>query len=106
MASDAVLVMTTIDSKSKAEHLAELLVSEALCACAQISEKMNSIYIWQGKLQNEQEYLISFKTVSQKAEVLMEAIRANHPYDTPEIITVNLDRIDSKYLKWMQSLID
>ena len=87
MSSSAVLVLTTVDSRSKAEHISELMVSDGLCACAQISERITSVYIWKGKIQNEQEYLISFKTVSSKTESLMTAIKTNHPYETPEWVT-------------------
>ena len=106
MTNQAALVMTTIDSRSKAEHLSELMVSDGLCACAQISDKISSIFIWKGKIQNEQEYLISFKTLSGKVDMLMEAIRSSHPYETPEIIALSIDRVDEDYLQWMESVLD
>ena len=105
MDTEAIMVMTSIDSREKAERLAELMLSADLSACVQISSKVRSYYEWQGKLEAADEFVVSFKTLKSKSNDLIQAIRENHEYEVPEIIAVDLDRVDGSYLTWMQSVL-
>jgi periplasmic divalent cation tolerance protein len=45
--------------------------------------------------------LILFKTEHSKLNALEQFILKNHPYDTPEILTVNLSAGTERYLQWL-----
>lgn len=42
------------------------------------------------------------KTTSERVEKLVNFIRKQHPYDTPEIIVQDVEMVDDKYLQWVQ----
>ena len=78
--------MTTTDSQATAQALAKNLLKQKLVACVNIINQMNSMYHWQGKIVEEQEFLLLMKTSSQKIVELQDTLIKLHPYDVPEFI--------------------
>ena len=98
------IVITTIDSKTKADTLAEAILNKKLAACIQISE-IESRYFWDGKLEQSSEYKLEIKTKQEKLAKLKEFIKSNHTYDTPEIIAVPIIDGNREYFEWVDSFV-
>ncbi len=98
---NAIVVLTTTETPSQAEQLAQLLVEAELAACVQILPPMTSIYRWQGKVERATETLLLIKTLQEKYSALEAAIKANHPYQTPEIIALPVEAGSEAYLDWL-----
>ena len=92
-----------MSSDSEAEVLAERIVSAKLAACVQILPQMRSVYIWEGKLQKEDEHLLVIKTLPEKFDELSAFITLNHPYDVPEIVAMDAEKVSAPYLEWLTS---
>ncbi len=99
------IVFTTALS-TEAEGLAEAIVESGLAACVQILPPMTSVYVWEGKVQKEQENLMLIKTLPEKYDELERFITENHSYDVPEIVAVEAARVSGPYLAWMQAVMD
>jgi len=97
-----VIILTSIDDRTKAESMAQALVEQQLAACVQISAQGTSIYQWQGKVCQEKEYYLSIKTDEAHQAGVTAWLEANHPYDTPEIITLNV-KASTQYEHWLQN---
>ena len=82
------ITYVSINDSEKAESLARLLVEAKLAACIQIVPQITSIYMWQGKLEKEQELLMVIKSRDSKLADMSKVILAHHPYDTPEVVSV------------------
>lgn len=95
------LVMTTIGTQEQAQTLAEQLVNANLCACVNILPKMQSIYRWHGKLERGDEHLLLIKTRQERVDDVINTIKANHPYELPEIIAVPITYGYEPYLTWI-----
>jgi len=91
---------TTIDSKAAAESLARGIVEQRLATCVQIDGPVQSIYQWQGSLQSEQEWRLMIKFTVKQQDSLEMFIKGNHPYDVPEWVSVQVDRVMHDYLTW------
>ena len=96
------IVLTSLDDIAKAEHIAQTLVEQKLAACVQISAQGTSVYQWQGKLYKDKEYYLSIKTDEAHQDKVIAWLEANHPYDTPEIISFNA-KASTEYQHWLQS---
>jgi periplasmic divalent cation tolerance protein len=72
-----------------------------LAACVQV-QAITSYYWWDGKINDDAEQLLLFKTTKEKYSALEQAIVKAHPYDTPEILQVPVEAGYSKYLAWME----
>ncbi len=99
--SDAITVMTTLDKPEDADGLARLLVERRLAACTQTLGPITSTYRWEGRIEVTQEWLMLIKTTPAQWPALEEAIRQNHPYETPEILALPIAAGSGPYLQWL-----
>jgi periplasmic divalent cation tolerance protein len=96
-----VQVFTTTDSKENAQDIARILVERRLAGCVQIIGPISSVYQWKGKVENDEEWLCIIKSEQRCFEEIREAIKANHPYETPEIIATAVVAGSNGYLRWL-----
>ncbi|RTL55332.1 MAG: divalent-cation tolerance protein CutA [Bradyrhizobiaceae bacterium] len=99
--SGACIVMTTVSGEQQAKAIATAVIEARLAACAQ-TMPIASCYWWDGKVVDDAELLILFKTAADKYPALETKILELHPYDTPEIIRLPVDGGFGKYLAWIE----
>ncbi len=97
-----VVVLVTASSEEEAVSLANLVVETKLAACATVIPHVRSIYRWEGKIHDEQESVIVFKTASRVFSALEEAIKRHHSYSVPEIIALPIVLGSQPYLDWLR----
>jgi periplasmic divalent cation tolerance protein len=95
------LVITNVPDRAAADKLADALVADGLAACVNILSPCRSVYRWKGDVQHDEEFPLFIKTTRERYAALEQAIRANHPYELPEIIAVPVERGLSAYLDWV-----
>jgi len=94
------LIITTYPDQMIAEKIAKDSVKAKLAACANIT-KVRSIYVWKGKIEDMDEFLVLFKTKEEGVNKLKDFIKKNHPYEVPEIVEIAPDYVDPNYLLWL-----
>ena len=95
-----VLIISTYPNKKLILKIANDLVKTKIIACANIS-KIDSVYSWNGKIQNSSEYIVIFKTMTKNKNKLKKIIAETHPYDVPEIAEIDVTSINKSYLNWL-----
>ena len=80
------IIYSTTDTFETARTIARFLVKEKLVACVHIIPKIESIYRWQGEIEETNEYVLLAKTSERNVQKTMQKIRSLHPYKVPEII--------------------
>ena len=98
---NTLLVLTNLPDRATAETLAARLVEDRLAACVNILHPCHSIYRWQGEVETADEVPLLIKTTEARYPALEEAIRARHPYETPEIIAIPVLLGLPDYLAWV-----
>ncbi|MEZ5541475.1 MAG: divalent-cation tolerance protein CutA [Pseudomonadota bacterium] len=98
----ACIALCTVPDTDHADRIAGILVEERLAACVNIIPGLVSVYRWQDGLQRDAEALLLIKTVPDAFPRLQERIRALHPYELPEIISVPIQTGQAEYLQWLQ----
>jgi len=101
--ANTIIVQTTIDSRDGAHRIGQALVERRLAACAQISGPIASTYWWQGQMEHAEEWVCAVKTTQELYEPLERAIRALHPYETPEIVATPIIAGSQSYLAWIEA---
>jgi periplasmic divalent cation tolerance protein len=96
------IVLTTVSDEPQAEKLATAIVELRLAACVQILPRMTSVYVWQGNIEREGEHLLLIKTLAEKYDELEAFIKANHAYETPEIVAIDAERVEQNYAGWLK----
>jgi periplasmic divalent cation tolerance protein len=95
------IVLTTASSRDEAKRIAKALVEGRLAACVNLVGGVESIYRWQGKVEEAAEVLLLIKTNVEKLEALKTAVRRLHSYDVPEFLIFEVNGGSAAYLKWL-----
>jgi periplasmic divalent cation tolerance protein len=99
--SDVVVALTTVPADLDATALAQELVGGGLAACVNILPGVVSVYTWKGVPQVDREQQLIIKTTSEMVDALWEALKARHPYETPEFLVVPVVDGSEDYLDWV-----
>ena len=101
MSEEVLLVFSTFPDVETARRISRQLVEERCAACANILPQIESIYWWEGKVENGNEALVLFKTSADRYAALQTTLRQLHPYEVPEIIALPLGAGLPEYLTWV-----
>jgi len=99
--TDKVVVLVTAGSLREARRIARHLVEARLAACVNVSAPVESVFRWQGRIENGRERLLVIKTARELFPALQRAIRHLHSYTTPEIICLPIIDGAADYLEWL-----
>ncbi|BET27301.1 periplasmic divalent cation tolerance protein [Limnobacter thiooxidans] len=103
MNTNCFVAYTTVDSKTKATNLARQLVESGGIACASIVGPIESVYFWQGQLEQTPEWMLMMKCSEKQVEKLKAVIVELHEYDLPELIVLPIVDGHLPYLNWIAS---
>ncbi len=95
------MVMSNAPDMATASTLARLLVDAKLAACVNVLPGVQSVYRWQGKVEQASEVTLLMKTTRRQYSPLQQALVAAHPYDLPEVIAWPLSEGYAPYLHWI-----
>jgi periplasmic divalent cation tolerance protein len=96
-----VLIISTFPSEESIASISkDLIVSKKLCACVSLT-KVRSIYYWNNKLEDQEEFIVFFKTTKLCAKRLKDEIKKLHSYEVPEILELKMDDVSRDYLSWL-----
>ncbi|TRW48523.1 divalent-cation tolerance protein CutA [Aliidiomarina halalkaliphila] len=95
------MVFCTVPDIETARDLASRLVKEKLVACVNIQPGIESVYEWQGNIEQSNEVMLILKTTDERYQALEQQLQEWHPYDTPEILAVPVAKGLSDYIQWV-----
>lgn len=101
----AILVMTTCAAVDAA-RLADGMVGAGLAACVNQIPGVTSTYHWQGELHHDAETLLLIKTQRARWPELERWITAEHRYEVPELIVLDITTGLPAYLQWLAEQAD
>lgn len=94
-------IQWTSDSMSEAKEIAKTLVKKKWVACANILPHVDSFYLWDGKLQEDKEVKVFFKTKDAYFAKVRDYIMEHASYDVPEISKIAISDANPDYIAWM-----
>lgn len=101
MSDEIRVVFSTFPDAIAARRAAEQLVVEGFAACANIVPAIESIFPWQGKIEQANEVLVIFKIAAEAFERFAAKLKSLHPYDVPEIVALSVNAGWPDYLRWV-----
>ncbi len=99
-----IVVLITAGSEVEATKIARALVEQKLVACVNVLSGMRSIFQWEGKVAEEQEWLLIAKTVAQAFEQVATVVKSLHSYRVPEVIALPIQQGLPEYLSWVREV--
>jgi periplasmic divalent cation tolerance protein len=99
------LVLCAFPDDRRADAVIDEVLRRRLAACVS-SVAIGSRYWWDGALEVANERLLLFKTVPKRVGALFRLLEERHPYEVPEIIEIDVPRVNDPYLAYLARTID
>ncbi len=96
------LVYVTASNQEEAKDLAKKAVEARLAACANVYPQITSFYWWEGKLNQDQEASVIFKTWADKVEKLIEHLKEWHSYSCPCVLAWPIEKGNQAFIAWIE----
>ena len=106
MSDKPILVCTSVNDIKAARNIANELLTKKYSPCINIVSNNESIYVCNNDIETTNEYILFIKSVKSKFKNIEKLILAMHPYEIPEILAIDINHINMKYLKWMLDYLD
>lgn len=101
-----VLVYITTSSTEESKGIANVLVEEKLAACTNIITSIESIYLWKGQIEDDDESLLIAKTKAKNIDKIIKRVKEIHSYETPAILAIPIIEGSKDYLDYLGSELD
>ncbi|WP_321423100.1 divalent-cation tolerance protein CutA [uncultured Methanobacterium sp.] len=95
------MVYVTASGVEEAKRIARNLLEDKLVACANIIPKMESIYWWEGNLEEDVESILLLKTHSESVDKVIDRVKEIHSYQTPCVLEIQIKSGSREYLDWL-----
>ena len=99
------VIYCTVSSTEEGKQLSDALVQKDLAACVNMVGPVRSLYKWEGKTCDDEEYLLIIKSRTTLFERIRKEVRSLHSYDVPEIIGLPVINGDKEYVNWMNEVL-
>ena len=106
LTTDTCIALTTCPDADIAAKLATAIVEARLAACVNIIPAIESVYRWQGKIEQDTESLLLLKTSQQNLPALESLVKQQHPYELPEFIALDINHGSQAYLEWIKRSLE
>lgn len=97
------IAFTTVANRADADRIARNVIEQNLAVCVQVDGPITSIYRWENKVCTEIEFRLCFKLLPEQLSALELHIHQHHPYEVPEWLVIEAERVSEKYLSWAQA---
>jgi len=99
--SGIVLAYITTENVDQAKQIGKALVEKRLAACVNILDGMQSLYWWEGKIEESREAILIAKTESRLMNELIQEVRQLHSYSCPCVLEIPIGGGNPPYLQWL-----
>tara|TARA_B110000305_G_scaffold229804_1_gene281159 strand:- start:498 stop:818 length:321 start_codon:yes stop_codon:yes gene_type:complete len=100
---DPVILYITINDREEGLRIGRALVEENLCACANVSENVTSVFRWEDEIQEASEAVLIAKTQRQHIDAATDLVKLEHSYDCPCIVAVPIVGGNQKFINWIDT---
>lgn len=98
---DAVYIFWTCRNLEEGKKIARGLLEKKLVACASFIPHVESLYRWEGRIEEGKEVKAILKTRRSLFEKIRTSILEQCSYEVPEIVEIPLERIHPPYRDWL-----
>ncbi|MEP7321573.1 MAG: divalent-cation tolerance protein CutA [Saprospiraceae bacterium] len=97
-------VQVTYPNEASARKAADHLLRKHLVACVNFNA-IQSIYWWNNELQEDNEFIAHFKTLTSHLQILLDEIKSTHPYHVPAILYWKVNT-SAEYYQWVEEVVN
>lgn len=98
----AIFAYVTTRDKDEALRIGKALVEARLAACVNVLDGMQSVYRWEGKVEEASETVLLIKTEASRGEAVIAKVKEMHSYACPCVALWPLSGGNPDYLDWIR----
>jgi periplasmic divalent cation tolerance protein len=95
------VILVTAPDEATGRDLAREVTEARLAACGNVIPGLTSVYRWEGRIEEDDEVLVLFKTTETLVPALMEKVVELHPYEVPEFLALPVSSGHLPYIEWV-----
>ncbi len=99
--TNLIYIFWTCRDKQEAKKIVYGLLDQRLIACASIFPEVESLYRWEGNIEEGQEVKVILKTILKHFDAVQSHIQKHSSYEVPEILQVDIAQGNPRYLSWV-----
>jgi periplasmic divalent cation tolerance protein len=99
--TEARLIYMTVKDRDEAELIGKTLLEERLVACVNLIDSMESMFWWDGKVQQQKECFLLAKTEAEFVDTIIERVHALHSYECPCVVALPIENGNPAFLDWV-----
>lgn len=96
-------VYITTSGIEESKNIGKILVEDKLAACVNIIPSIESIYLWKGEIEDDNESLLIAKTKRENIDKIIKRVKEIHSYETPAILAIPIIEGSKDYLDYLDS---
>jgi len=97
-----IIILVTAKDVEEGRKIMRALLEKKLIACANMTQGVESMFWWEGKLDSASEVLLVMKSRKVLFNQIIKAIKAVHSYSVPEILALPILFGEKNYLNWLK----
>lgn len=98
---DYAIVFVTTADEEEGRLISDVLLERRMASCVNIVDGVNSLYRWNGKINETEECLLLIKTKKALLDEVVSLIKEIHSYEVPEIIALPVIGGSEDYFNWI-----
>ncbi len=103
--SSTILILWTCATLEEARRICEELVEKRMIACANLIPHVESIYLWEKRVEQGNEVKVFLKTLDSQFAAVRDYIKIHCTYDVPEISKIQIDDGHQDYFRWIEDVV-
>lgn len=100
------VVLVTVPSLDEGRRIAKGVLEQRLAACVNLLPGVQSLFWWEGRLEEAEETLMVLKTKEEVLSRLIEAIKGLHSYSVCEVLALPVLQGNQAYLDWIEETVE
>ena len=97
----ACFIYVTASDSEEARRIGRALVEARLAACANVIDRVTSVYWWQGEVQEGDEAVLIAKTREDLVDDLTAKVKKLHSYECPCVVALPVTGGNAEFLDWI-----
>ena len=102
---EPVVILITFPTDGDVTAFARALVGDGAAACVTVLPEVESVYRWEGAIEQAREHQLIVKTTRDMVDLLRRRVGDLHPYDTPEFLVLRVAGGEERYLAWIRDAV-